>query len=324
MSKLLSVVIPTYNRCALLERALESLFAQTLDPEQFEVIVIDDGSTDDTERSLTALTARAPVSVQYRRQSNRGPGAARNRGMELAEGEHVLLFDDDVLAVPAFLEEHLRFHRLHPQANVAVAGNLPLAPDLPAEWRGRGQWWRDKWEKIADHEELDWTYFTACNISLKRRFILDEELWFDEDFPRAAYEDWELGYRAARRGLRIYYNEKAMAYHYMNLEFDNLPRRALNHGQGMAILHRKHPELRSEVGNSLIFSWRNSPGRIARDLVKPALRNAATVPLFGVLARASEGRSERLARFFRRQMYAYYERIGYLRARAEQAGERGS
>ena len=91
---LFSVIIPTYNRASLLREALESVFAQQC--QDFEVLVVDDGSTDDTE---TVARSFGPA-VQFLRQQNCGPGAARNRGIQAARGIYVAFLDSDDLWFP--------------------------------------------------------------------------------------------------------------------------------------------------------------------------------------------------------------------------------
>ncbi|MBV5349891.1 glycosyltransferase family 2 protein, partial [bacterium] len=90
---MLSGIIPTFNRSAILVRCLQHLISQTLPPEHFEVIVCDDGSTDDTYEQVKAF--RAPYSIVYLRQENSGPAAARNMGIRKAAGAFILFLNDD-------------------------------------------------------------------------------------------------------------------------------------------------------------------------------------------------------------------------------------
>lgn len=314
--KLFSVVVPTYNRCRMLRKALDALLDQTLDPDLFEIIVVDDGSTDGTLEVLQSLAYGAPQ-LRYDHQENSGPGAARNRGIELARGEYVLFVDDDIIADRKLLQEHTRYHSLHPGANEAVLGNVPLAASMPDAWRSRAIWWVSKWQLIAGQDVVDWTYFVTCNISLKRRFLLDEDLSFDGSFPTAAFEDMDLGYRARERGLTIYYNGDAIGYHHMVMDFDAIIRGAYRDGQGLAILHEKHPETSSVLGRDLAVSEGRSLAHLTKDLCKMLVRNRATMPLYCLLTRATERRIQRLAAFCLRQISAHYYRIGYREERAK-------
>jgi len=315
-NKLFSVVVPTYNRCKMLRKALGALFDQTLDADLFEIIVVDDGSTDGTLEILESLGDDVPQ-LRYEHQENSGPGVARNRGIELARGKYVLFVDDDIIADRMLLHEHSRYHSLHPGANEAVLGNVPLAASMPDAWRNRANWWASRWQLIANRDVVDWTYFVTCNISLKRRFLLDEDLSFDGSFPTAAFEDMELGYRATERGLTIFYNKEAIGYHHLVMDFDAIIRGAYRDGQGLAILHQKHPETSSVLGKDLAVSERRSLAHVTKDLCKLLVRNRVTLPLYCLLTRATERRIQRLAAFCLRQVSAHYYRSGYRQERAK-------
>lgn len=97
---LFSVIIPTYNRAALLHHTLDSVLAQTL--SSCEIIVVDDGSTDQTEQVVAALGGK----IRFLRQPNLGPGAARNLGAGLAAGQYLTFLDSDDLWFPWTLETY--------------------------------------------------------------------------------------------------------------------------------------------------------------------------------------------------------------------------
>jgi glycosyltransferase involved in cell wall biosynthesis len=123
-----SVVIPTYNQPALLAEAVASALAQTL--ADLEVVVVDDGSTDDTPARLAALAAADPR-VRVVRQPNAGTGAARNRGVREARGRYVALMDHDDLWLPTKLAEQVAYLDARPDC-VAVACPLGLTGDPAA------------------------------------------------------------------------------------------------------------------------------------------------------------------------------------------------
>lgn len=108
MNPTVSAVIPTYNRAHLIKAALESVFTQT--HRVNEIIVVDDGSTDNTAGVIASLGA----SVRYIRQENAGPGAARNRGMREARSDFIAFLDSDDLWVPQKVALQLEMLRAHP------------------------------------------------------------------------------------------------------------------------------------------------------------------------------------------------------------------
>ncbi len=118
-----SVVIPTYNYAHFIARAIESVLANPGD--DYEVIVVDDGSTDNT----AAAVERFDRSVRYVRQENRGPSAARNRGAQAARGEYVLFLDADDRLLPDALPALRQFLAAHPDVDLACGGYASIALD---------------------------------------------------------------------------------------------------------------------------------------------------------------------------------------------------
>ena len=119
----LSVVVATYNRVDTLRVTLERLASQTLSTDKYEVIVVDDGSTDATGDMVSGHIGRYPVLLTYLHHQNGGPGYSENRGIRAAKGPWILLIADDIHPLPDMLQVHYDAHAQHPEANVAVAGN---------------------------------------------------------------------------------------------------------------------------------------------------------------------------------------------------------
>src|SRR5581483_2355937 len=120
-----SVIIPTYNRVERLKQVLAAFAGQNFPLDQFEVIVVSDGSSDGTHEYLQAL--ESPLQLSLVIQENQGPAAARNRGIQAARGDLVLFTDDDVVPTPRLIAEHIRIHD-QSGPNVVVLGPM-LTPD---------------------------------------------------------------------------------------------------------------------------------------------------------------------------------------------------
>jgi glycosyltransferase involved in cell wall biosynthesis len=118
MTPEVSVIIPTYNRRAMLLEAIDSVFAQTT--EAFELIVIDDGSTDSTAQHLKRLGR----TIRIERVEHRGPAAARNRGVELAQAPLIAFLDSDDLWAPTKLERQLAFMRANPDCAISQTDEI--------------------------------------------------------------------------------------------------------------------------------------------------------------------------------------------------------
>src|SRR5437660_4330051 len=239
-----SVVIPTHNRLDMLLRVLDALEAQAGAPE-FEVVVINDGSTDDTERVLSARSG-----ITLRTQKNAGPGAARNRGVALANGKFVVFIGDDTVPEPRFLAEHARVHR--------ASDDDPLLACLGYTGWPRGEritafmdYINDYglqfgYKLIEDGDIVPFNFFYTSNISISRQLLADHP--FDTTFPAAAWEDIELAYRLDHLGLKIRYNAKAVTRHYHRMTIDSFAKRQYTVGKSGAIFYRKHPELGHFLG----------------------------------------------------------------------------
>ncbi len=309
MSEALSVVIPTYNRCEILQKTLHALCRQE-GANDFEIIVVDDGSTDATSQVSAAQAALAPVRLQCITQPNSGAAAARNHGLRKASGEIVLFLDDDVIGSPALIAEHVRSHALHPLPAVAILGLEELSPGLPATSLNLHHVVYN-WDSLQDGQELDWRYFLTGNISVKRSFLLDHQLLFDETLP--CFQDLELGYRCWKQGMRIIYSVRAPVQHYHDLSFEGALRLDRKYGEALAMVHHKHPELRHELGEYMSFSWGNRPRRVLHDLLRPAVLNRLTVGGLLSLARRWQTSGREVPYAITRRIGNYYERDSYLR-----------
>ena len=238
-----SVVIPCYNRASVLAMNLLALRRQTLPPDQFEVIVIDDGSTDDTEDVVTAM--ELPMSFRYIRQSNKGAAAARNRGGSQATGDVLVFLDSDVVPDETLLQEHLESHRRYQQALVVGRTRALQADgsDLFYEVLGNDLFALDEGdeEKLLTFQEV-----LTRNLSLRRECFL-ELAGFDEDFPRSGFEDIEFAYRATQQGFNVVYNPEAAGDHHHTGSLAEVGQHLYNYQISAVLLMTKHPEIKGRV-----------------------------------------------------------------------------
>ena len=225
---MLSAIIPTMNRCATLRMVLEAYLGQTALHEVSEILVCDDGSTDATPSVVSEFAKASPVPIRYLRQEHRGAGSARNLGIREARADLLLLTDDDVIPSPTLVREHSKFHAQNLDPCVVALGSVPWHPDVHPtpfmNWLITGGPLMDLRE-CSKRKELSFEYFLTANMSLKAKFLRTNGT-FDEDFRAYGYEDYELGYRLATRGLRLLYNPDAVGYHYRHVSFEDVCRRA--------------------------------------------------------------------------------------------------
>ena len=239
-----SVVIPTHNRLTMLQRVLDAL-EQQRDAPEFETIVIDDGSTDDTAKVLSQRNG-----ITFRSQPNSGPGRARNHGVSLARGRFVIFIGDDTVPEPRFLAEHARTHRdFDDDALVACLGytGWPRSERVTAFMDYINDYGLQfGYRLIEDGGTVPFNFFYTSNISIDRQLLAANP--FDTTFPSAAWEDIELAYRLEAGGLKIRYNAKAVTRHYHPMNVDTFARRQYTVGKSGAIFYRKHPELGHFLG----------------------------------------------------------------------------
>jgi GT2 family glycosyltransferase/glycosyltransferase involved in cell wall biosynthesis/SAM-dependent methyltransferase len=237
-----SVIIPTYNRRETLGDCLHALSNQSFSPRRYEVLVVDDGSTDGTEDLCREFRCR--FEFQYVRQPNAGAGAARRLGAEHARGRFLLLFNDDTIADRALLAQHWRAHRDSLGGKMAVLGDFRY----PDSVRRRALTHFLSTEPFlfpqvtlapGDHSEN--AYFIASNLSVRRDAVLNAGS-FDPRFRVA--EDTELGVRLRQAGFHVRYVPEARAIHdHVSFTLPDLIRRADVYGRAQLLLLHKHPHL---------------------------------------------------------------------------------
>lgn len=269
----ISVIIPTYNRKAQLLTALHAFESQSILSSEFEIVVVDDGSTDGTREAVQGRDY--PFELRYVQQTNQGPAAARNVGLREAVGELVLFIGDDIIAIPTLLEEHLIAHATHHAESAAILGHVdwPPATQPNAVMRyvvGDGTL-QSAYQYIPALPTLDFRFFYTTNISLKRAFLVagaDDGIRFDPCFRYAAFEDSEFALRLTRRGLTIHYWKDALAHHDHWMDLESFSRREYHAGQMAVVFYRKHPGL----DDLLHVRWiGDSVASVAKLVAQPSL-----------------------------------------------------
>jgi glycosyltransferase involved in cell wall biosynthesis len=246
----LSVVIPTYNRAAILRETLLACAAAARGLP-IEFIVVDDGSTDDTPQCLKGLEGVVP-NLRWRSVPNGGPGQARNIGADLAQQDLVLFLGDDIRPCDdGFFRVHLDAHRQSPAVASAVLGKViwPRGPDCMVNFvmqHIQGPSCEQFcYHRMQPYTWWDYRYFYTCNVSVKRRIV---DNWLTEGFSpafvAAAYEDTEFAYRMQNRcGMSIFYAPGSVGEHHHEYSFETFLNRQRSAGKMLKALLDLHPEL---------------------------------------------------------------------------------
>lgn len=231
---LFSLVIPTRNRAEILVQVLTHLETQCYPRSKFEVLVVNDGSTDGTREALEKLEVGYRLRVFHR--SPQGTSAARNFAIQEASGTHILFIDDDVFPCSDLLECHEEAHRGHlsrlVRGPVINIDRLPLPTEPPT--------------LLAHYSQ---NYLCTSNASLRRDLLIDAGL-FDESFPR--WEDAELGVRLKRLGVRRHFVLSGYVFHLKPpLPTESLLQTARRDGESAALLYQRYPGWRMRLRSGL-------------------------------------------------------------------------
>jgi cellulose synthase/poly-beta-1,6-N-acetylglucosamine synthase-like glycosyltransferase len=242
MSMDISVVAATHNRAERLAAMIEGLRAQTLPIDRFEVVIVDDASSDETPEVLRREAARNGLHMRFvRQEQGGGPARARNRGWRMANGTFIAFTDDDCVPTPGWLEALLA--AAGEREDVVVQGQTLPNPD---EAEGLGPFARTMNITGAT------PHFETCNIMYPRA-LLERLEGFDEQFPAPAGEDSDLGVRAQAAGGAQLYEPAALVHHAV---FTRTPvaalRDALQATDGVQS-YKQNPELREHLVHGVFY-----------------------------------------------------------------------
>jgi glycosyltransferase involved in cell wall biosynthesis len=196
----MTVTVITRNRGPILEHCLRGLANQSLDPSRYEIVVVDDGSTDETTAVIAAAQQRARCQIRaFRYSEHRGLSVVRNRSVREARGAVIVFVDSDGLVAPSFLSVHLAAHHATHEP-IVCRGPIIAVESLDRPFTAR-------WSLL----DLNTSFFDTSNASVRRERLFAAGL-FDEGL--ADWEGLEMGLRLRQLGLRRVYRANAPLYHY--------------------------------------------------------------------------------------------------------------
>ncbi|MBN2309046.1 MAG: glycosyltransferase [Candidatus Hydrogenedentes bacterium] len=266
-----TVIIHTRNRADLLPVSLAHLEIQTFPAARFEILIVDEGSTDDTRGVLERYTAGAPIRTRCFHDETANTAAAWNRAIEHAAGRWLLFLDDDLLAGPHLIEAHVDAQELA-GGTCAVVGHVRPHPQIDPKTFMRWHALDAPYELEVNRPAcfLDWR---AWNLSLPRQHVLDAG-GFAEDPELAGLEDLELAARLEARGLRGLCSEDATAYVWRPAGIEDERRRYYAEGYALhALLERTRSEMARERYLVQRARWRGLLDR----LIVPCSRGIYTM-----------------------------------------------
>ncbi|HEY8297851.1 MAG TPA: glycosyltransferase family A protein [Candidatus Baltobacteraceae bacterium] len=230
-----TIQLCTYNRAVLLERVLDACFEQTAAAESYEIVLVNDGSTDATPATIARAKARATCAMTVIDQPNSGLAKGRNAGIAAATGERIIFIDDDVLPTPRFVEAHLHSHERHPRAIVrGGAINVESFDDLPPP--------------VWSLKDYSGNFFWTTNVSVPLA-TMRAIGGFDDSFAEYGWEDIDVGLRLRFGGVKAVFNKRALVYHYKpqprSGNVENMMRQARAQARTAVQLAKIHPHWRT-------------------------------------------------------------------------------
>jgi glycosyltransferase involved in cell wall biosynthesis len=239
----ISVQICTYNGRDIARRCVAAVGRVRFAADACEIVVVDDGSHDGTADAIAGM--QVPLPLRVLRMPHRGLAAARNTGIEAAQGEIVLFIDQDEIPDPGLLQEHWLSHQSHDRLVV-----MGWVRHVSGEDRGR------RLPRLADFST---SFFWTSNVSVRRRHLVEAGL-FDEDFTEYGWEDLEFGDRLRALGLRRVWCRRAIVDHVKPTprarDLDAIIARAEASGRSAVIYLGKQPTTRTRMATGLTAARR--------------------------------------------------------------------
>lgn len=262
-----SVVIPTYNKSKRLNLTLLSLCKQSYPHDKFEIIVVDDGSDDGTREVVQSVYSEIKARLIYKYQENSGRSAARNTGINFAEGELIIFLDDDRLVSEDFIKQHVSTFLESQRSDISVVGkkmNLYMSrfdEDFEAIKsvmfnnsaeiikKARSDYYYRKAKEALKYDATGWILFTTGNVSIKKD-VLKHCGMFNESFKGWGLEDTELGYRLWKNGITFLVNEEAVNYHIEHARNPLVKKQ--DEDRNHELFYKIHPELPVKLFRSFV------------------------------------------------------------------------
>lgn len=227
---MISVVIPVYNGEKILARCLNALASQTIPSDQYEIIVVNDGSKDDTRKVAEGFN------VTLLSQENQGPAAARNHGVKVAQGDIVLFIDADCASAPNWIEVMTK--PFSDPAIVGVKGTYKttqkalIARFVQIEYE-------EKYERMKKYPYIDFIDTYSAGF---RKNVFQKYGGYNTSFPTATVEDQEFSFRLAKDGHKMLFQPEAFVYHLHQSTLRGYMRRKYWIAYWKVLVLKHHPE----------------------------------------------------------------------------------
>ncbi|MBL8488326.1 MAG: glycosyltransferase family 2 protein [Rhodocyclaceae bacterium] len=312
----ISVVIPTFNRARLIRSTIPALVGQQVGPGvTYEVIFVDNGSSDDTRSVLAEAERAAPEVLRHRSIApTGGPSAPRNVGIRAADGDAIVILDDDVLPDPGLVQAYAEFHRAHPEPHHAAVGEAYVPEDLLAD--PMSLFHAFPYDSVRNLDRLRYLHFWTCNVSVKRQFMLEKGM-FDERF--LYNEDMICGHRLEEGGMHLHFLPAARGQHLHQMTPAGLEAKGIFTGRWIhaTCQYLPDPELKRKFGViDPSIGWSLVARRLANRAGFRLIDNPLTRAALRALG-ATDGRRSRVSDLYYYIIFRRSVVAGYAQARRE-------
>jgi GT2 family glycosyltransferase len=243
-----SVVVSAFNRLEALKLCLTALLNQTIELDNYEIILVDDCSTDGTKEYIDEFVHTKSNIKYIRHKINQGLASARNSGIMNATGEYIIFLDCDIIPEPDFIESILRYHAKYLDEKIVVIGNLSFDKQFTdknniayfAQSRYLGFRTKNEMARI-DYLNLSPRYFAGGIASIPYSTVMAVGL-FDSAFKYYGGEDTDYGIRLGNHGVRLIFGASVKAYHHDPVFLEKYKNKRIEAArEGFKIMLKKHP-----------------------------------------------------------------------------------
>ena len=279
----ISVVIPARNQLESLKKVLHALERQDCSRYSFEVIVVDDRSTDDTARYLLVFCKETNMNCRILQGAGVSAGEARNQGVAEAQGEYILFLDADTIPNRDLVRRHLQLQNGISGDKECIIGRVSMSPDLAVINQAR-LWETELNVKKKQLQEVEWWIFRTANTSLSRAKYI-ECGGFNSRLVAA--EDTEIASRLSKAGVRFYYDHLIKAVHYHPMSLLDFMRKGSMYGKAVACWYREAPELRKALAARYgVYAFEISRLKKLKYIFRALFVNRLTMPFIIFLGQA--------------------------------------
>lgn len=302
-----SVIIPSRNRCDTLHRVLFALERQSFPLSFFQVIVIDDQSTDGTDVWLAAFQKQTSLNLISLKGSGTTAAAARNLGLKTAGGKQILFLDADTIPYKNALMQHNNWQR-HFGDNACIIGRVRMSVSLNVTAQCRVNDTVSKYDG-GSTAEIPWPEYRTANTSISREICLAAG-GFDALLPAA--EDTEFASRLVKQGVRFYFVSDIEVVHHHPMDEKGYFHKGVLYGQAIALWYHKAPELRALLTDRYgLYAPELKRTRKAKHIIRLFFINSLSIPAFVFMARICRSTWFEMSDLLLKNVYRYHLRQSF-------------